>query len=162
MTDQNHLSAWLWEGRSRRHCARVALWPAIALCSQHNQNAFLKHTLKMAFPSLYFIFQNCVCFFQPSVTHRQSNVLQISSLQPWITSMSILRMYKLQTRLFLLTSKQFYLHFPSFNKPNLCLSLYLTNLMHKIRFTISFISCHYMFRAHVLIIRRSKLHYTAT
>jgi len=29
------------------------------------------------------------------------------------------------------------------------------------RFTISFISCLYMFRAHVLIIRRSKLHYTA-
>ena len=29
-------------------------------------------------------------------------------------------------------------------------------------FIISFISCLYMFRAHVLIIRRSKLHYTAT
>jgi len=29
-------------------------------------------------------------------------------------------------------------------------------------FTISFISCLYMFRAHVLIIRRSKLHYTAS
>jgi len=39
------------------------------------------------------------------------------------------------------------------------LSQYLTN---KICFTISFISCLYMFRAHVLIIRRSKLHYTAT
>jgi len=39
------------------------------------------------------------------------------------------------------------------------LSQYLTNLMHKISFTISFISCLYMFRAHVLIIRRSKLHY---
>ena len=37
---------------------------------------------------------------------------------------------------------------------------YLTNLMRKICFTISFISCLYMFRAHVLIIRRSKLHYT--
>jgi len=34
------------------------------------------------------------------------------------------------------------------------LSQYLTNLMHKICFTISFISCLYMFRAHVLIIRR--------
>jgi len=34
--------------------------------------------------------------------------------------------------------------------------------MHKICFTMSFISCHYMFRAHVLIIRRSKLHYTAS
>ena len=32
------------------------------------------------------------------------------------------------------------------------LSQYLTNLMHKICFTISFISCLYMFRAHVLII----------
>ena len=41
-----------------------------------------------------------------------------------------------------------------------CLCQYLTNLMHKICFTISFISCLYMFRAHVLIIRRSKLHYT--
>jgi len=35
------------------------------------------------------------------------------------------------------------------------LSRYLTNLMNKICFTISFISCLYMFRAHVLIIRRS-------
>jgi len=34
--------------------------------------------------------------------------------------------------------------------------------MHKICFTISFISCLYMFRTHVLIIRRSKLHYTAS
>ena len=42
------------------------------------------------------------------------------------------------------------------------LSRYLTKLMHKICFTISFISCLYMFRAHVLIIRRSKLHYTAS
>jgi hypothetical protein len=42
------------------------------------------------------------------------------------------------------------------------LSQYLSNLMHKICFTISFISCLYMFRANVLIIRRSKLHYTAS
>ena len=42
------------------------------------------------------------------------------------------------------------------------LSQYLTNLMHKICFTISFISCLYMFRAHVLIMRRSKLYYTAS
>ena len=42
------------------------------------------------------------------------------------------------------------------------LSHYLTNLMHKICFTISFILCLYMFQAHVLIIRRSKLHYTAS
>ena len=42
------------------------------------------------------------------------------------------------------------------------LSQHLTNLMHKICFTISFISCLYMFRAHVLIIRTSKLHYTAS
>jgi len=41
------------------------------------------------------------------------------------------------------------------------LSQYLTNLMHKICFTISFISCLYMFREYVLFIRRSKLHYTA-
>ena len=41
-------------------------------------------------------------------------------------------------------------------------SQYLTNLMHKICFTVSFISCLYMFRAHVLIIRRSKFHYTAS
>jgi len=32
----------------------------------------------------------------------------------------------------------------------LYLSQYLTNLMHKLCFTISFISCLYMFRAHVL------------
>ena len=42
------------------------------------------------------------------------------------------------------------------------LSQYLTNLMHKICFTLSFISCLYIFRAHVLIIRRSKLYYTAS
>jgi len=42
------------------------------------------------------------------------------------------------------------------------LSQYLTKLMHKICFTISFISCLYMFRAHVFIIRRSKLYYTAS
>jgi len=42
------------------------------------------------------------------------------------------------------------------------LSWYLTKLMHKICFTISFISRLYMFRARVLIIRRSKLHYTAS
>jgi len=43
------------------------------------------------------------------------------------------------------------------------LSQYLTNLVHKICFTIIFISCLYMFRAHVfIIIRRSKLHYTAS
>ena len=36
------------------------------------------------------------------------------------------------------------------------LSKYLSNLLHKICFTISFISCLYMFRTHVLIIRRSK------
>jgi hypothetical protein len=41
-------------------------------------------------------------------------------------------------------------------------SEYLINLMHKICFTVSFISCLYMFRAHMLIIRRSKLHYTAS
>jgi len=41
------------------------------------------------------------------------------------------------------------------------LSHYLTNLMHKICITISFISSLYMFRAHVLIISRSKLYYTA-
>jgi len=40
--------------------------------------------------------------------------------------------------------------------------LVLANLMHKICFTKSFISCLYMFRTHMLIIRRSKLHYTAS
>jgi len=45
---------------------------------------------------------------------------------------------------------------------NMYLSQYLTDLMHKICFIISFISCLYMFRAHVLIIGRSKLHYTAS
>ena len=42
------------------------------------------------------------------------------------------------------------------------ISVYLTNLMHKICFTVNFVSSPYMFRAHVLIIRRSKLHYTAS
>jgi len=42
------------------------------------------------------------------------------------------------------------------------LSQYLTNLMHKICFTISFISFLHTFRAHVLSIRRSKLHYHHT
>jgi len=42
------------------------------------------------------------------------------------------------------------------------LSQYLTNLMQKTYFIISFISCLHMFRAHVLIIRRSKLYYTAS
>ena len=42
------------------------------------------------------------------------------------------------------------------------LSQYLTKLMHKICFTVSFISCLYMFRTHVLFIRRSKLRYTAS
>ena len=42
------------------------------------------------------------------------------------------------------------------------LSQYLTYVMHKICFTVSFISCLYMFRARVLIIRRLKLHYTAS
>ena len=41
-------------------------------------------------------------------------------------------------------------------------SHYITNLMHKICFTMSFISCCDMVRAHVLIIRRSKLHFTAS
>jgi len=34
--------------------------------------------------------------------------------------------------------------------------------MHKILFLNEFISCLYMFRAHVFIIKRSKLHYTAS
>ena len=42
------------------------------------------------------------------------------------------------------------------------LSQYLPNLMHNICFTISFISRLYIFRAHVLIIRRPKLYYTAS
>ena len=49
-----------------------------------------------------------------------------------------------------------------FNIKAVFLSQYLTNLMHKICFTISFILCLYMFRAHVLIIRRSKLYCTAS
>jgi len=42
------------------------------------------------------------------------------------------------------------------------LSQYSTNLMHKICLTVTFISCLYMFRAHMLIIRMSKLYYTAS
>jgi len=40
--------------------------------------------------------------------------------------------------------------------------LVINHLMHKILFYNKFISCLYMFRAHVLIIRRSKLYYTAS
>jgi len=47
-----------------------------------------------------------------------------------------------------------------------CTSVYLSqelnNFIHKICFTISFISCLYMFRAYVLIMRNSKLRYTAS
>jgi len=42
------------------------------------------------------------------------------------------------------------------------LSQYLTNLMHKIYFTVSFILCLYLFRTHMLIIRRSTFYYTAS
>ena len=49
-----------------------------------------------------------------------------------------------------------------FTRHVVCLSQYLTNLMHKICSTISFIACLYMFRAHVIIIRRTKLHYIAS
>ena len=61
-------------------------------------------------------------------------------------------------------SKQVMQFFLTFFCPciSVYLSQYLTNLMHKLCFTISFISCPYVFRAHVLIIRRSKLHYTAS
>jgi len=38
---------------------------------------------------------------------------------------------------------------------------YLTKLMHKICFTITLFQASNMFQAHVLIIRRSKLYYTA-
>ena len=67
----------------------------------------------------------------------------------------------------------FYMHFPKnltifdfllpfADRASHYLSQYLTNLIHKICFTVGFISCLHMFRAHVLIIRRSKLHYTAS
>jgi len=45
-----------------------------------------------------------------------------------------------------------FIWFKTYTKHKSSLSQYLTNLMHKICFTISFISCLYMFRAHVLII----------
>ena len=63
------------------------------------------------------------------------------------------------------TSKElvpYRIHYNQTFKCRISLSQCLTKLMHKICFTISFISCLYMFRAHVLIIRRSKLHYTAS
>ena len=52
----------------------------------------------------------------------------------------------------------FHLHVVTCTSHSYFLSQYLTNLIHKICFAISFISCLYMFRAHVLIIRRSKLY----
>ena len=42
------------------------------------------------------------------------------------------------------------------------LSQFLTKLMYKILFYSKFISCFYMFRAHVFNVRSSKLHYTAS
>jgi len=45
---------------------------------------------------------------------------------------------------------------------NMSISQYLTNLMHKICFTISLFHASTCFKHHVLIIRRSKLHYTAS
>ena len=42
------------------------------------------------------------------------------------------------------------------------LSQFLTNLMNKMLFYNKFISCFYMFRAHVFIVMSSKLHYTAS
>jgi len=61
-------------------------------------------------------------------------------------------------------AQQWFYDFLTFCWPciSVYLSQYLTNLMHKICFTIRLISCLYTFRAHVLIIRRSKLHYTAS
>ena len=59
-------------------------------------------------------------------------------------------------------SKQNYLNLNAVCKPEQYLYQYLTNLIYKICFTISFISCLYMFRAHTLIIRRSKFYYTAS
>jgi len=53
------------------------------------------------------------------------------------------------------SAKKMYTHFNERKLYVVYLSQYLTNLMHKICFTISFISCLYMFRAHMLIIRRS-------
>jgi len=48
----------------------------------------------------------------------------------------------------------FFFYFSTFCWPciSVYLSQYLTNLMHKVCFTVSFISCLYMFRAHVLVI----------
>ena len=76
--------------------------------------------------------------------HLRSNLIfrTYTIVLPWqiICSLSWIKVYELKSHL----------------------SQYLTNLMHKICFTISFISCLYMFRANVLIIRRSKLYYTAS
>ena len=59
-------------------------------------------------------------------------------------------------------NRRYKFEYQTVQRLKISLSQCLTNLMHKICFTISFISYLYMFRAHVLIIRRSKLHYTAS
>jgi hypothetical protein len=68
-----------------------------------------------------------VCFFQPSVTHRRSNVLQIfHSAIPYPRS-DIRHIRKVDTTVVQISNqalsaytKQLYLRFASFNKPNLC------------------------------------------
>ena len=66
------------------------------------------------------------------------------------TCRSVLKVFYMKLYLHSLVDKLkwFYKNARCYNKNYLC--QYLTNLMHKICFTISFISCLYMFRAHVL------------
>jgi len=53
-------------------------------------------------------------------------------------------------------------HFDVLLTVRLSIFISVINQLHaQIFFTVKFISCLYMFRAHVLIIRRSTLHYTA-
>jgi len=51
---------------------------------------------------------------------------------------------------------------PIIRTTNNCIFISVINQLDAHFFYNKFISCLYMFRAHVLIIRRSKLHYTAS
>ena len=97
------------------------------------------------FPLKKTIFCNFLCFI-PSQYTSYMHIIQMDRHVPNYRSLSP---GGASTSLALLQSTEY-------------LSQYLTKLMHKICFTVTFISCLYMFRAHVLIIRRSKLHYTVS
>ena len=90
------------------------------------------------------LFEGCLTVHLPHEIKWNANLMQQCNLLKFLSSTCFGRIR------------------PSSEALDVNLSQYLTNWMHKICFTVSFISCLYMFRAHVLIIRGSKLDYTAS